>query len=304
MPNYKFATVVLGDAKVGKSELVNRLRGSKEFNDNYVPTIGFKSFICRSFIDNKGSMTFHILDLPGNLSFEEIRNRCRLCDYKSILFVYALDTTEDANKNKKILQDYQTEISKVYSPSNYIQLIVFTKSDDKNSNLSQDHDLNQDYLKEFNSVKFPIFVSSAKEGTIFEISKTFPEFCSDQSSTTATKEKEESLVSAIEDYSKRLSKKNSQLAKSKSTALEAIAKVCRDVGVGQHPGQPNPGYLSEEQIFKIKKVILENKTIISQHRHSSCFNWFFNRFDASRLAKRVTSNELVEKLDTYLNIRR
>lgn len=74
--------------------------------------------------------------------------------------------------------------------------------------------------------------------------------------------------------------------------------------MGQHPGQPNPGCLSEEQIFKIKKVIVENKTMISQHRHSFCFNWFFNMFDAYRLAKRVTSNELVKKLDTYLNIRR
>jgi small GTP-binding protein len=297
MPNDNVKIVVVGDAKVGKSQLVNRLTGSKEFNDIYFATIGLDFFAYK-----KDSMAFYIFDIAGNERFKSLRKYY----YKSTsIIIYALDATENANKNKKILQDFQTEISTVYSLSNCFQLIVFTKSDDKNSNLSQDHDLNQDYLKEFNSLKFPIIVSSAKENTGFtEINKALSEFCSNQSSTTATKEKEESLVSAIEDYSKRLSKKNSQLAKSKSTALEAIAKVCRDVGVGQHPGQPNPGSLSEEQIFKIKKVIVENKTMISQHRHSFCFNWFFNMFDASRLAKRVTSNELVKKLDTYLNIRR
>lgn len=83
MPNDKLATVVVGDAKVGKSELVNHLFGSKEFNDNYVPTIGFDFSFYK-----KDSMAFHIFDLAGNLSLEEIRNRCRLfCDYKYKLII-------------------------------------------------------------------------------------------------------------------------------------------------------------------------------------------------------------------------
>lgn len=303
MPNDRVRIFVLGEAKVGKSELVNCLIG-KESNDNYVETYSALNFY------NIGSELFHIHELPGNKSLEALRKKFEFLynnEYvytSRFIIIYALDATEDANKNKKILQDFQTEISETSKPnflSNSFQLIVFTKSDDQKSKLSQEQDLSQDYLKEFDSLKFPIIVSSAKKNTGFtEINKALLEFCSNQSSTTATKQKEESLVSAIEDYSKRLSKKNSQLAKSKATALEAIAKVCRDVGVGQHPGQPNPGCLSKEQILKIKNVILGNKTIISQHRHSSCFNWFFNRFDASRLAKRVTSHELVNKLDTYL----
>ena len=100
---------------------MNHLFGSKEFNDHYVPTIFFDfSFYKRD------SIVFHIFDLAGDESLEPLRKRCQLlCNYKSTsIIIYALDATEDANKNKKILRDFQT----------VFQLIVFTKSVDKKSN--------------------------------------------------------------------------------------------------------------------------------------------------------------------------
>ncbi|WP_218814406.1 hypothetical protein [Rickettsiella endosymbiont of Dermanyssus gallinae] len=89
----------------------------------------------------------------------------------------------------------------------------------------------------------------------------------------------------------------------KSTALNAIAKACRDRGMGR--SQPKTP-LSTEKIADIKRIISDKKETIRQHRHWFVFNCFFNVIDmlsASALEHRVESNKLVTKLDAYLNNR-
>ncbi len=292
---------MVGNAEVGKTALLSYLTG-KSFKDDYTPTNGVGFSVLRRELSE-----FHIWDIAGQ---ERYRTILKAYYHSKDIIIYALDSTEDANKNKEILKNFQEDISTVCDVSKCFKIIVFTKSDDNQSNLSPDQDQvkKQAYLKEFNDLKIPIIVSSAKESIgLTEINETLSKFGNQISITTKSKEemvKEESLVSAIEDYSKSLNKKDSLLAKNKSTALEAIAKACRDRGMGKHSGQSNVRYLSVEQVSKIREVIEENKAIVTQHRHSSCFNWFFNLFNPSRLAKRVTSNELVNKLDAYLNIQR
>ena len=282
-----FKIIVVGNAKVGKTVLIRNLLG-ETFKDKYDATIGVDFAVLR-----RGAIKFNIWDIAGQDRFKNISG----VYYKSTdIIIYALDSTEDANENKIILKNLQDEISRICPVSNCFQIIVFTKSDDNDSKISKF------YLEKFESFKVPIIVTSAKNGIGFtEINERLL-YCSQFSTTTKlTIEKQALLVSAIENYSKSLNKKDSQLAKNKSKALDAIVKACRNEGMGQFPAQSNVNYLSGEQISKIKEVIKENKAIITQHRHSSCFSWFFNLFDPSRLAKRVTSNELVNKLEVYLN---
>lgn len=282
-----FKVILVGNQKVGKSVLLNYLRGDS-FNEMYVQTIGVDFAVLR-----RDPIKFLIWDIAGDEKFKRITPAY----YRSAdIIIYALDSTEAVDKNKIILKNFQKEISAVCPVSNCFNIIVFTKSDHNDSKISEF------YLKKFDSFKVPIIVSSAKENKgLSEINERLSEFSQLLITTKTIMKKAESLVSAIENYSKSLNKKDSQLAKNKSTALEAIAKVCRDGGMGLPSDQSNVRFLSLDQISEIQKVIKENKAIITQHRHSSCFNWFFNLFTPSRLARRITSNELVNKLEAYLD---
>jgi Ras-related protein Rab-7L1 len=286
MPNHnnnKCKIILVGNLRVGKTSLVRRIIGLG-FSYNYEPTIVYDLALLQ-----KGSIRLHLWELSSDEKFTTITKLY----YKSAsIIIYALDSTKDTEENKRIFLEFKEEISSILPISDCFQMIVFTKSDDKDSKLSQD------YLKEFDTFNVPTIVCSAKENKgITEVKDTLFNF---SQFSPIKKSEEESLISAIERHSKTLSKKHSQLSKNKSTALEAIAKACRDGGMGQHRSQTNIRCLSIGQIPKIKEIIGEKKEIVGQHRHWSIFNWFFNLLDLSFLEHRVTSNELVNKLDAYL----
>ncbi|MFZ2486312.1 MAG: GTP-binding protein [Candidatus Rickettsiella isopodorum] len=286
MPNYcdnKFKIILVGNLGVGKTALVQRLIGM-EFSPNYKPTIGSDLALLQ-----KESIILQMWELSGDKRFKCITKAL----YKSAsIIIYALDSTKDTEENKRIVWKFKEEISSVFPISNCFQMIIFTKSDDKDSMLSQD------YLKEFNTFNVPITVCSSKENRgvtkIKDILFNFNQF------SPIKKMEEESLISAIERHSKTLSNKHSQLSKNKSTALEAIAKACREGGMGHQQSQTNVRCVSVEQVSKIKEIIEEKKEIIARHRHWSIFNWFFDLLDPSFLEHRVTSNRLMNKLDVYL----
>jgi small GTP-binding protein len=285
MPNYcdnECKIILVGNLGVGKTALVLRLIGM-EFSHNYEPTIGVDLALLQ-----KESIRLQMWELSGDKRFKFITKSL----YKSAsIIIYALDSTKDTEENKRIFWEFKEEISPI-API-FSQMIVFTKSDDKDSKLSQD------YLKKFDTFNVPIIVCSAKESKgIVEIKDMLFNFFNQF--VSIKKSEEESLISAIERHSKILSKKHSQLSKNKSTALEAIAKACREGGMGQQRSQTNVRCVSIEQVSKIKEIIEEKKGIVGQHRHWSIFNWFFNLLDPSFLEHRVTSNELVNNLDTYL----
>jgi small GTP-binding protein len=275
--------ILVGNLRVGKTALVLRLIGMR-FSYNYEPTIGVDLAILQ-----KESIRFQIWELSGDEKFKILTKSF----YKSAsIIIYALDSTKDTEENKRIFWEFQEEISSIFPISSCFQMIVFTKSDDKDSKLSQD------YLKEFDTFNVPTIVCSSKENRgIAKVRDTLFNF---NQFSPIKKMEAESLISAIEKHSKTLSKKHSQLSKNKSTALEAIAKACRDGGMGQHRSQTNIRCLSIEQSSKIKEIIGEKKEIVGRHRHWSIFNWFFDLLDPSFLERRVTSNELVNKLDAYL----
>ncbi|WP_342220419.1 GTP-binding protein [Rickettsiella endosymbiont of Miltochrista miniata] len=286
MPNHsdnKCKIILVGKLRVGKSSLVRRLIGLG-FSYNYEPTI-FNDLA----LLQKESIRLYLWEFSGDEKFTTLSKLY----YKSAsIIIYALDSTKNTEENKRIFLEFKEEISSILPISDCFQMIVFTKSDDKDSKLSQD------YLKEFDTFNVPTIVCSAKENKgITEVKDTLFNF---SQFSPIKKMEEESLISAIERHSKTLSKKHSQLSKNKSTALEAIAKACRDGGMGQHRSQTNVRCLSIEKIPKIKAIIGEKKGIVGQHRHWSIFNWFFNLLDPSFLEHRVTSNELVNKLDVYL----
>lgn len=286
MPNYcdnECKIILVGNLGVGKTSLLKRLIGMI-FSYNYEPTIG-----CDLFLLQKESIRFQIRELSGDEKFKFLR---KLFYESASIIIYALDSTKDTEENKRIVWKFKEEISSVFPISNCFQMIVFTKSDDKDSMLSQD------YLKEFNTFNVPITVCSSKENRgvtkIKDILFNFNQF------SPIKKMEEESLISAIERHSKTLSNKHSQLSKNKSTALEAIAKACREGGMGHQQSQTNVRCVSVEQVSKIKEIIGEKKEIVARHRHWSIFNWFFDLLDPSFLEHRVTSNRLMNKLDVYL----
>lgn len=286
MPNHsdnECKIILVGNLRVGKTSLLKRLIGLG-FSYNYEPTIFYDVALLQ-----KESIRLQLWELSGDEKFTTLTKLY----YKSAsIIIYALDSTKETEENKRIFLEFKEAIASISPISNCFQMIVFTKSDDKDSKLSQA------YLKEFDTFNVPTIVCSAKENKgiakVKDILFNFGQF------SPIKKMEEESLISAIERHSKTLSKKHSQLSKNKSTALEAIAKACRDGGMGQHRSQTNIRCLSIEQIPKIKEIIGEKKGIVGQHRHWSIFNWFFNLLDPSFLEHRVTSNELVNKLDTYL----
>lgn len=269
--------IIVGNVEAGKTALMNRLVG-KEFHFNYMPTMGVDFFLL-----TKNSIKFHMWDLSGEVRFRYIRKS--YYEQASIV-VYVLDSTKDVEENKRIFQEFNREINAKVSISNCLQLIVFNKSDDENSKLSQE------YIKEFNVINVPYMVCSAKTGMGVD---KIGEYFNDVSRLISI---EELLLSNIEEYSKLLDKKYSQIAKNKSTALEAIASVCRSRGMGKGSS------LSIEQIVEIKCIISDKTEIIRQHRHWSVFNCFFNLVDAVSplvLERRVTSHKLLIELDNHLN---
>lgn len=274
--NKIISVIIVGNVEAGKTALMNRLVG-KEFCLNYAPTTGVDFFLL-----TKKPIKFHIWDLSGELRFRYIRAAYY---QQASMVVYVLDSTKDVEENKRIFQAFNREINAEVSISDCLQLIVFNKSDDENSKLSQE------YIKEFNVANIPYIVCSAKTGMGIE---KIGEYFNDVSGLVST---EELLLSKIEEYSKVLDKKHSQIAKNKSTALEAIASACRSRGMGK-------GSLSTEQIVEIKRIIRNEKEIVRQHRHWSVFNCFFNLVDAVSplvLERRVTSHKLLIELDNYLN---
>lgn len=266
--------IIAGNVEAGKTALMNRLV-DKEFHLNYVPTMGVDFFLF-----TKKPVKFHIWDLSGEVRFRYIRKAY----YKQAsLVVYVLDSTKDVEENKRIFQEFNSEIKSEVSISNCLQLIVFNKSDDENSKLSQA------YIKAFNVVNVPSIVCSAKTG---EGVDKIREYFNDLSGLVSI---EELLLSKIEEYSKKLSKKHSQIAKNKSAVLEAIASACRSGGMGK-------GSLSAGQIVEIKGIIKNAKETLSQHRHWSVFNCFFNLINSSVLESRIKSRKLVTNLDDCLNM--
>ncbi|WP_218814408.1 Rab family GTPase [Rickettsiella endosymbiont of Dermanyssus gallinae] len=286
-----FKIVVVGNERAGKSALIRRIVG-EEFYSNYRCTIGVDFFRFQ-----RESIAFHIWDIGG---YEKFGSMLKIYYRDTSAFIYVLDSTKEAEENKKIFQEFNTGITLKGSTSGCLQLIVFNKSDDKGSKLSKD------YISEFDIFNIPTIICSAKtnEGSDEVKDKCFNYF---NESIPIKKPEEESLVSDIESYSKILNKKHSQIAKNKSIALEAIAKVCRDGGMGQRQGQANrEESLSREQIAKIKEIIRDQKEIISQHRHWSVFNCFFyliGSINPTVLERRVTSHGRVTELDNYLNTR-
>ncbi|BBB15626.1 small GTP-binding protein [Candidatus Rickettsiella viridis] len=279
--NKIISVIIVGNVEAGKTALMNRLVG-KEFPFNYAPTTGVDFFLLR-----KKPIKFHMWDLSGAVRFEHLRKSFykQLLREQASIVIYVLDSTKDVEENKRIFQEFNREINAEVSISNCLQLIVFNKSDDENSKLSQA------YIPEFNAINVPYIVCSAKTGMGVE---KIGEYFNDVSGLVST---EELLLSKIEEYSKVLDKKHSQIAKNKSTALEAIASACRSRGMGK-------GSLSTAQIVEIKRIIRDEKEIIKQHRHWSVFNCFFNLVGAVSplvLERRVTSHNLWIELDNYLS---
>lgn len=279
---YECKVIVVGEREAGKTALIQRMIGGRFLSD-YLSTIGIRFASLR-----RESIILDIWDLSGAERYKSLR------PYQSkgyAIIIYVLDSTKEAEENKRIFREFNKEITSKDSLSNRLQLIAFTRSDDGNSKLSKD------YINEFDTFNVSSIVCSAKtkEG-IAELTDK----CFNFKLISIKKAEEELLVSKIERYSKILSKKNSQIAKDKATALNTIAKACRDRGMGQHQMQSS---LSIDKIAGINRIIRYEKETIRQHRHWSVFNCFFNVIDAvssSVLEHRVESNRLVTKLDNYL----
>ena len=274
---YECKVIIVGERRAGKTALIQRMIGS-EFLSNYQPTIGV------NFVSlQRESITLDIGDLAG-------AERYNSQGYAIV--IYALDSTKDAEENKRIFREFNKEITSRDSISDRLQLIIFTKIDDKDSKISKD------YINEFDAFNIPSMGCSAKttEGIAEIIDK-----CFHFKLISEKKAEEESLLSEIESYGKILIKEHSQIAKNKATALEAIAKACRDRGMGQCQMQTS---LSIAKIVGIKRIIRDERETIGQHRHWPMFNRFFNLISAISapvLKYRVKSNRRVTKLDDYLN---
>ncbi|WP_218814404.1 ADP-ribosylation factor-like protein [Rickettsiella endosymbiont of Dermanyssus gallinae] len=140
--------VFLGAENVGKTSLLNRMK-NRAFSDRVESTIG-SSFSKLT----EGTVIFDVWDVAGA---ERYRGLWPMYHRSSSIIVYVLSSTEDIEKNKKLLQQYRQATKS--NSADFSELIVFAKSDHLESRLSEE------YIRAFDAFELPSIACSAKDNS-------------------------------------------------------------------------------------------------------------------------------------------
>lgn len=149
-------TVILGEVKVGKTSIVNRLCNNR-FSEDYMVTIGGSYLQKRLFISSQEFM-YHLWDCCGDERYASLLPVIWK-DAKAVLYVYDISNPESFHK----ISNWRKALLEVVDKEKISEGIVGNKSDLKGENCNDYIDFNE--AKNFANENEMIFGEiSAKNG--------------------------------------------------------------------------------------------------------------------------------------------
>lgn len=120
--SFAFKTIILGEVKVGKTSIANRLCNNR-FSEDYMVTIG-GSYLQKRLFVNSQEFTYHLWDCCGE---ERYANLLPVIwkEAKAVLFVYDISNPESFKK----IVNWRKALFDVVSKDKIVQGLVGNKSD-------------------------------------------------------------------------------------------------------------------------------------------------------------------------------